>query len=135
MPASRKIIPLQTNFLPKNIFHVTMGRCGTIKEFKGVQKEGICPVGINIFSTLSKPDSGKLTQAIKILVPGIEVQLKYKVPIYSEPKYVKASLFQINDDIFIREQEMSMSEWEAFIETSRPQGTLIRQNKAAGCHI
>lgn len=132
MPATRKITLLQPKNLPQNVFHLTLDRDGTITEFRGIQRDGICPVGLNIFSALSKPDSKNLALAVENLMPGMEVKLKYTVPIYCNPKYVTASVFRINDDTFIREKEVDKGEWETFTETNAAREPPIEEIKVAG---
>jgi len=118
MLASRKILPFQQKYLPPNIFQVTMALNGTIKQFRGIQTNGICPVGVNVFSILSQSDGKKLAKAIKLLrTPDMEVDIKYTIPIYSAPKYIAATITRINNDVFVREKDMDAGEWEAFIES------------------
>lgn len=89
-------------------------------------------MGICAFSFLSENDGRKLAQAVEALDSDTveEVQIKFAVTAYSPPKYVTASIKWIGKDVFIKETEVDIDAWEAFVETPTVPARAVDQGQA-----
>ncbi|MBC8442025.1 MAG: hypothetical protein H8D87_20345 [Deltaproteobacteria bacterium] len=84
--------------------------------FKGLKKEGIEPLGQNIYNLIDPRDLYRFRYISKSLEFGTELETKYRISIYKKIRHFKACVSQEEDIITFREEEINQKEWQLFEE-------------------